>query len=45
VEPCTTDEFPRPAQRPHHSVLASERGSPALPAWQDGLHEYLAVRK
>jgi dTDP-4-dehydrorhamnose reductase len=44
VEPCTTDEFPRPAQRPPYSVLASERGSPALPAWQDGLDAYLGVR-
>jgi hypothetical protein len=25
-------------------VLASERGAPELPAWQDGLDAYLAVR-
>jgi dTDP-4-dehydrorhamnose reductase len=42
--PCTTDEFPRPARRPAYSVLHSERGSPALPAWQDGLDAYLGVR-
>jgi dTDP-4-dehydrorhamnose reductase len=44
VQPCSSDEFPRPARRPVYSVLASERGSPALPAWQDGLDAYLGVR-
>src|ERR671911_779858 len=44
VEPCATDEFARPARRPAYSVLASELGSPALPAWQDGLDAYLGVR-
>ena len=44
VEPCTTTEFPRPAPRPAYSVLASELGAPALPAWQDGLDAYLGVR-
>jgi dTDP-4-dehydrorhamnose reductase len=44
VQPCSSDEFPRPARRPAYSVLASERGSPALPAWQDGLDAYLGVR-
>jgi dTDP-4-dehydrorhamnose reductase len=44
VRPCTTAEFPRPARRPANSVLASERGAPALPAWQDGLDAYLGVR-
>jgi dTDP-4-dehydrorhamnose reductase len=41
VEPCTTDEFPRPAPRPANSVLG---GSPELPPWQDGLEAYLGVR-
>jgi dTDP-4-dehydrorhamnose reductase len=44
VRPCATDEFPRPARRPTNSVLASERGAPALPPWQDGLDAYLGVR-
>jgi dTDP-4-dehydrorhamnose reductase len=44
VKPCSSEEFPRPARRPAYSVLASERGSPALPAWQDGLDAYLGVR-
>jgi dTDP-4-dehydrorhamnose reductase len=44
VEPCTTDEFPRPARRPARSVLASERGAPELPAWEAGLDAYLGVR-
>jgi dTDP-4-dehydrorhamnose reductase len=44
VQPCSSDEFPRPARRPAYSVLASERGSPTLPAWQDGLGAYLGVR-
>ncbi len=41
LQPCTTEEFPRPARRPAYSVLGSERGDPALPAWQDGLEAYL----
>jgi dTDP-4-dehydrorhamnose reductase len=44
VQPCSTDEFPRPAPRPANSVLASERGAPELPAWQEGLDAYLGVR-
>jgi dTDP-4-dehydrorhamnose reductase len=44
LRPCATEEFPRPARRPPFSVLASERGAPALPAWQDGLEAYLGVR-
>jgi dTDP-4-dehydrorhamnose reductase len=44
LEPCTTAEFPRPARRPAFSVLASERGAPRLPAWEEGLDAYLGVR-
>jgi dTDP-4-dehydrorhamnose reductase len=45
LRPCATDEFPRPARRPANSVLASERGAPELPAWQEGLEEFLGVRR
>ena len=44
VRPCTNEEFPRPAARPANSVLASERGAPRLPAWQDGLDAFMGVR-
>jgi len=44
LEPCTTAEFPRAARRPANSALASERGAPELPAWQEGLDAYLGVR-
>jgi dTDP-4-dehydrorhamnose reductase len=43
LQPCSTEQFPRPARRPSYSVLASERGGPALPAWQDGLEAYLGA--
>ncbi len=45
LRPCATDEFPRPARRPPNAVLASERGAPALPAWQDGLDAFMGVRR
>jgi dTDP-4-dehydrorhamnose reductase len=45
VEPCTTEEFPRPAQRPAYSVLDSERPDPIrLPDWRSGLAAYLSER-
>jgi dTDP-4-dehydrorhamnose reductase len=45
VEPCTSDEFQRPAPRPAWSVLRSERpGAIELPHWQAGLDAYLGVR-
>ena len=44
VSPCRTADMPRPAQRPAHSVLRSERGAPALPEWRQGLREYMSAR-
>jgi len=45
VLPTTSDAFPRPAQRPAYSVLASERARPlVLPPWQDGVAQYLTSR-
>jgi dTDP-4-dehydrorhamnose reductase len=45
LEPCTSDEFPRPAPRPSWSVLGSERPSAIeLPPWEAGLDAFLGVR-
>jgi dTDP-4-dehydrorhamnose reductase len=42
---CTTEEFPRPAPRPAHSVLGTERDYALyLPDWREGLSSYLAER-
>jgi dTDP-4-dehydrorhamnose reductase len=44
VVPITTSELGRPAARPAHSVLRSERaGAPVLPHWREGLRECLEV--
>jgi dTDP-4-dehydrorhamnose reductase len=45
VEPCTTAEMPRPAERPKWSVLESERDEVIpMPDWREGLAGYLASR-
>ncbi|QQE79199.1 dTDP-4-dehydrorhamnose reductase [Alicyclobacillus sp. SO9] len=45
VEPCTTEEFSRPAPRPAYSVLAHdalrENGFHLLQPWQDALRDFL----
>jgi dTDP-4-dehydrorhamnose reductase len=42
VHEITTAELGRPAPRPAHSVLRSEKGAPRLPHWRDGLRACLA---
>jgi dTDP-4-dehydrorhamnose reductase len=45
VKPGTTEESGRPAPRPAHAVLRSERpGTPVLPRWRSGLDRYLVER-
>ena len=45
VNETTAAEFQRPAPRPAWSVLATERDeTPRLPAWQDGVAQYLSER-
>jgi dTDP-4-dehydrorhamnose reductase len=42
---CTSDEFGRPAPRPHYSVLGTERSDAIyLPHWKEGLASYLSER-
>lgn len=49
VTPCSTEEFPRPAQRPKNSVLGSERmtglGLDPLPSWQESLVAVVAAQR
>ena len=49
VQPCTTEEFPRPAPRPQYSVLENARlkaiGANIMPDWQEGFHEFLSSEK
>ncbi len=46
VIPCTTDEYPRPAPRPHNSRLEKRMlrlcGLPPMPDWHDALKEFFA---
>ncbi|MBR1966872.1 MAG: dTDP-4-dehydrorhamnose reductase [Lentisphaeria bacterium] len=45
VQPCTTEEFPRPAPRPLNSRLEKKRlrleNLPPMPDWHDALKEFM----
>ena len=47
VQPCATDEFPRPAPRPKNSRLEKMAlriaGLPPMPHWKDALAEFIAA--
>lgn len=43
VVPCTSEEFPRPADRPRYSTLLNTKLSP-LRSWKEALREYLEKR-
>jgi len=42
VEPCATEEFPRPAKRPQYSALVNTKLEP-MRGWEEALKEYLVV--
>ena len=47
IQPCTTEEFPRPAPRPRNSRLEKMAlrlaGLPPMPHWKDALAEFMAT--
>ncbi|PZS10111.1 MAG: dTDP-4-dehydrorhamnose reductase [Solirubrobacterales bacterium] len=44
LRPGTTAELGRPAPRPPYSVLGTERDAPRLPAWREGLAQFMGAR-
>lgn len=42
VIPCTSDEFPRPARRPHYSILQNTKLTSLRP-WEEALEAYLQL--
>ncbi|WP_145410977.1 dTDP-4-dehydrorhamnose reductase [Paenibacillus xylanexedens] len=47
LEPCTTEQFPRPAPRPRNSVMdhlsIRTNGLVDLPPWREGLREFIRL--
>lgn len=47
LEPCTTDQFPRPAPRPRNSVMdhlsIRTNGLADLRSWREGLHDFISL--
>lgn len=47
IQPCTTEEFPRPAPRPKNSRLDKMglrlAGLPPMPNWRDALAEFISL--
>ena len=41
VEPCSSDEFPRPAKRPMYSTLLNTK-RPKMRPWREALRDYLS---
>lgn len=41
ILPVSSDQFIRPAQRPHYSILLNTKG-PIMRPWKEGLEEYIA---
>lgn len=49
VEPCTTEQFPRPAPRPKRSTLDNaalrEAGADIMPHWQESFQRFMSEHK
>lgn len=47
IQPCTTEEFPRPAPRPKNSrldkMMLRISGLPPMPDWKDALAEFMSL--